>query len=171
MYNLPEPVFFMNVFLKIITAGILLSSQSFSKLYGQDQNPANDLLQQSRALIQQNDFEKAKLTLNLVKKYVEKEPAKWLEAQAELLKISLAEYKTTIAENLLNEADKIIKDNGLQETRISQQILLLKSKYYRLINDFQNSNLILEGLISKFDDAEAETFYLNNLIDEKLNGE
>ena len=158
----------MKKFTQHLATTCIVGLSSYTSISAQQKNPADDILNQSRALVEQRDYDKAKLSLNLYQKYVEKQPAKWLYAQAELIKIYLDENNKAIAKTLFLEADKLITQSKLEKARESQQIKLLKSQYYRLQNDFENSNNILQELIKLYDDAEAETLLLNNYADEAL---
>ena len=158
----------MNKVTQRLATSIILGLVSQSSISAQQNNPADDILQQSRALIEQRDFDKAKLSLDLYQKYVETKPTKWLHAQSELIKIALKENNRAVARNLFKEAEKLISQSKLEKSRESQQVKLLKSQYYRLQNDFQNSNKILVNLLKEYDDAEAETLLLNNKADEAL---
>ena len=166
---MPEPVFlFMKRTKHKILILLSLANIYTCKLAAQQQDSSEELFQQSKVLIEQRDLDKAKLSLNLYQKYVAEMPVKWLKAQTELIKIAFEENQTALASNLFSIADQVIRKHKLEKNRISQELSLLKSNFYANQNNFEKSNKILESLIERYDDAQAENLLLNNLLDKAI---
>jgi TolA-binding protein len=152
-----------HTFFTVLALGLQIASFSQIK-----KNPADDLLVQSRLLIEQKDYDKAKLSLNLHNKYVENEPKKWLAGQHLLIQIALDNNNLTEVQALLKESDDIIASNKLNQAKQAREIALQKADFYLLQNRFIESNKTLGKLISEFSSHRAQEKLINNKIDEAL---
>ncbi|MCM8534456.1 MAG: tetratricopeptide repeat protein [Lentisphaeraceae bacterium] len=152
---------------KELTIAVALSANMFLSAQNADKQ-SQELLEQSRLLVEQNDLEKAKLSLSLYQKYVETNVLKWLEAQMLLIEVAFEERNSAEAKNLIVTAEQKIKDNKLTTSTQSKQLKLLESDYYLFKNDFKQSNKILQELIAKYNYEVAHTRLINNLIDKGI---
>lgn len=157
----------MNELTKRLTIAIALSANMLLSAQNADKQ-SQELLEQSRLLVEQNDLEKAKLSLSLYQKYVENNAVKWLEAQMLLIEVAFEEKNSAEAKNLIVAAEQKINVNKLTTSIQSKQLKLLESDYYLFKNDFKKSNEILQGLITKYNYEVAHTRIINNLIDEGI---
>ncbi|MCM8525512.1 MAG: hypothetical protein NE327_03280 [Lentisphaeraceae bacterium] len=135
-----------------------------------NKSASSDLLNQGKKLLENNDFEKAKLTFKLYQKYVEKDAVKWLNAQLQLVRCNIETNSFLEAEKLLKSAsDKLGKINP-PPINIGNKISLLKAEILEIKNNFYEAEQIYRELISHSNSPDIQARLANNLIDRVLTG-
>ena len=140
-----------------------------NSVYSQEQNNASkDLLKQAQSLIASNDFEKAKLTLKLYQKYVEKDPQKWLDAQGRLIRCNIETNDFREAENLLKSARQLLPKVKKSKKEIQTKLNLYQAELYEIKNEFTEAEKIYRNILKNSVTAEIQIKLANNLIDRVL---
>ena len=149
---------------------VLLISSSHLAYSQNTQSPSADLFKQAERLMNQRDFEKAKLTLKLYQKYEEKNAQNWLKAQSLIIQSEIELNNFVVAETLINKTKEKIKNLPQANQNYEKSINLLEAEILEIQNKFEQAEKIYRALLKKNKAADIEIKLANNLIDRVLSG-
>ena len=138
-------------------------------IYAQNnQTPSAGLYKQAEKLVNQRDFEKAKLTLKLYQKYEEKNILNWLKAQNLIIKSEIELNNFNIAENLIKAAKSKLNQLPQANKTLSKKILLHEAELFEIKNEFLKAEAIYRKVIKTEINPDAQIRLAHNLIDRVL---
>lgn len=139
----------------------MLISSSYSQ-EGVESPASRDLIKQGQVLLEKGEYDKAKLTLKLYQKYVEKAPLNWLKAQLLLIRCNIETNNFLIANQLLKEAGTKLNPKLNSNVKIMTQLNLLKAEILEVKNDFYKAEKIYRDIYQKTKSSEVQIRLANN---------